>query len=38
MIHMSPSLKKIAVGVGAAAIFMLIYNKVPAVRRALGGA
>lgn len=29
--------KQILVGLGLAAVFMLIYNKVPAVKRALGG-
>ena len=33
-----PSKKAIITGVALAAAFMLIYNKVPAVRRALGGA
>lgn len=32
-----PSKKAILVGVLSSAIFMLIYNKVPAVKKALGG-
>jgi hypothetical protein len=33
-----PGKKQILVGLGIAALFMLAYNKIPAVRRALGGA
>lgn len=33
-----PSKKQILVGLAIAGAFMLIYNKVPVVRRALGGA
>lgn len=32
-----PSKKAILVALAASAVFMLIYNKVPAVKRALGG-
>lgn len=34
---MKPSVKQIAVGLAVSALALLIYNKVPAVRRALGG-
>jgi hypothetical protein len=30
--------KPLLLGVASAAVFMFIYNKVPAVRKALGGA
>lgn len=33
-----PSKKQIVVGLALAAAFMLIYNKVPAVRKVLGAA
>lgn len=33
-----PSKKAILVGIAISAVTLLIYNKVPAVRRALGGA
>lgn len=35
---MLPGKKALISGVVAAAVFMVIYNKVPAVRRMLGGA
>lgn len=35
---MLPGKKALISGVIAAAVFMLIYNKVPAVRKALGAA
>ncbi len=35
---MLPGKKALISGVIAAALFMLLYNKVPAVKRALGGA
>lgn len=34
---MKPSMKQLAVGLGIAALALLIYNKVPQVRRLLGG-
>lgn len=33
-----PSKKAIVSGIVAAAVFMLMYNKVPAIRKILGGA
>ena len=35
---MNANVKKVAIALAISAGFMLIYNKVPAVRRALGGA
>lgn len=35
---MKPSIKQIGMGLAISALFILIYNKVPAVRKALGGA
>lgn len=35
---MKPSLKQVAMGLAIAGLALLIYNKVPAVKRMLGGA
>lgn len=34
---MGANVKKVAIGVGIAMLALLIYNKVPAVKKALGG-
>ena len=35
---MSPKIKQVAMGLAIAGLALLIYNKVPAVKKALGGA
>lgn len=35
---MSPKVKQLAMGLAVAGLALLIYNKVPAVKRMLGGA
>lgn len=35
---MKPSIKQVAMGLAITGLALLIYNKVPAVKKALGGA